>query len=194
MRELALHLLDLAENSVAAQADSIQIRVQEDLAQDQLLLSLLDNGKGMTAEMAQQACDPFFTSRTTRKVGLGIPLLKAAAESCNGGLSIQSEPGQGTQIEVIFKRSHIDRMPLGDLPETMLSLIVAHPEVNWQLDYQALGADREPIACFEFDDQPVKDILQDMSLCEPEVLSFLRQTLTEGICDLQSKLLEYEPT
>lgn len=188
MKEIALHLLDLAENSVAADASQIKIQVTEDLDADRLRLSLLDNGKGMSAEMAQQVSDPFFTSRTTRKVGLGIPLLKAAAQACNGDLSIHSQIGKGTRIDVDFQHSHIDRMPLGNLGETMLNLIVSHPEINWLLDYQALGQGKNLLASFDFDDQPVKEILDGISLCEPEVLSYLRGALKEGILSVQEQV------
>lgn len=188
MRELSLHLLDLAENSVAAQADRIKIQVIEDLQADRLHLSLQDNGKGMSPEMVQQVSDPFFTSRTTRKVGLGIPLLKAAAQACNGDLTIQSEVGMGTQIDVTFQHSHIDRMPLGNLPETVLTLVVAHPEVNWLLDYSALGTQQKTPARFVFDDQPVKEILDGISLSEPEVLSYLRDTLTNGVSNVKEQV------
>lgn len=188
MREIALHLLDLAENSVAAGASQIKIQVTEDLVADRLRLSLLDNGKGMSAEMAQQVSDPFFTSRTTRKVGLGIPLLKAAAQACNGDLSIHSRIEKGTRIDVDFQHSHIDRMPLGNLGETMLNLIVSHPEINWLLDYKALGQGNNLLASFDFDDQPVKEILDGISLCEPEVLSYLRGAIIEGIQSVQEQV------
>jgi hypothetical protein len=188
MREIALHLLDLAENSVAAGASQIKIQVTEDLDADRLRLSLLDNGKGMSAEMAQQVSDPFFTSRTTRKVGLGIPLLKAAAQACNGDLSIHSRVEKGTRIDVDFQHSHIDRMPLGNLGETMLNLIVSHPEINWLLDYKALGQGNNLLASFDFDDQPVKEILDGISLCEPEVLSYLRGAIIEGIQSVQEQV------
>jgi hypothetical protein len=188
MREIALHLLDLAENSVAAGASQIKIQVTEDLVADRLRLSLLDNGKGMSAEMAQQVSDPFFTSRTTRKVGLGIPLLKAAAQACNGDLSIHSRVEKGTRIDVDFQHSHIDRMPLGNLGETMLNLIVSHPEINWLLDYKALGQGNNLLASFDFDDQPVKEILDGISLCEPEVLSYLRGAIIEGIQSVQEQV------
>jgi anti-sigma regulatory factor (Ser/Thr protein kinase) len=188
MREIALHLLDLAENSVTANASQIKIEIVEDLGADCLQISLHDNGKGISPEMVQQIFDPFVTSRTTRKVGLGIPLLKAAAQACNGDLLISSQVGVGTSLTISFQHSHIDRMPLGNLAETMLDLIVTHPEVNWQLDYQALGADQKQLASFEFDDQPIKEILDGVSLCEPEVLSYLRGTLSEGILGVQTKV------
>ncbi len=186
MREIALHLLDLAENSVTALADQITIQVTEDLKADKLWLSLQDNGKGMPPELAQNIIDPFFTSRTTRKVGLGIPFLKAAAQACNGDLSIFSKEGEGTRIEVELQHSHIDRMPLGDLAETLLSLIVAHPEVNWMLNYKVIRKDQKTPLSFVFDDRPMKEILDGISLCEPEVLLYLRNTLNEGIRSLQA--------
>lgn len=188
MKEIALHLLDLAENSVAAQASQIKIQILHDLRADRLKLSLQDNGRGMSPDMVQQVSDPFFTSRTTRKVGLGIPLLKAAAQACNGDLIIQSELGQGTRIDVDFQHSHIDRMPLGNLPETMLTLIVAHPEVNWLLDYEATSANQTNSKRFIFDDQPVKEILDGVSLCEPEVLGYLRNALTQGVRTVEEQI------
>ncbi len=188
MRELSLHLLDIAENSVAAQASAIRIHVCEDLPDDRLLLSISDDGRGMDPATVARIVDPFVTSRTNRKVGLGIPLLKAAAEGCNGWLHIQSKPGEGTCLEVEFQRSHIDRMPLGDLPATFLSLIVAHPEIHWQLEYHAILGYGSPTASFSFDDQPVKEILGEIPLCDPHVLSYLRETLGEGISEIQSKI------
>jgi signal transduction histidine kinase len=124
MREIVLHLLDLAENSVSAGAHVITISVVEDLPADRLTARIEDDGRGMDAETVRKVTDPFFTSRTTRKVGLGIPLLKEAAEACNGSLEIRSKPGAGTQIEASFQHSHIDRMPLGNLATVFLELLV----------------------------------------------------------------------
>jgi hypothetical protein len=178
LRELALHLLDIAENSVAAQAKNITLTVVEDLAHDRLRLAVQDDGKGMDAEMVARVVDPFVTSRTTRKVGLGIPLLKEAAEACNGFLTIESTPGKGTTLSVEFQHSHIDRMPLGDVAETTLSLIVAFPDIHWRLEYKVNQK------TFEFDNQPVKDTLDGISLTEPEVLAYLRTSLKSGIAEL----------
>lgn len=178
MRELALHLLDIAENSVSAKADTIQIVVEEDHAADRLRISVIDNGAGMSPEMVARVTDPFVTSRTTRKVGLGIPLLKAAAEACNGGLTIQSRLGEGTCVAVEFQQSHIDRMPLGNLASTMLTLVVGSPEVHWILRYTVDGR------LFEFDDQPVKEAIEGLPLSDPEILGYLRDTLETGIRNL----------
>ncbi len=179
MRELALHLLDIAENSVAAGSRNILIGVEEDLRADRLRMCVQDDGRGMDAEMVAKVVDPFVTTRTTRKVGLGIPLLKLAAESCNGFLKIDSTPGIGTRLEVEFQHSHIDRMPLGDLTSTLLNLLVAYPHIHWTFSYRVNDKD------FFFDDAPIKAELQDVPLTEPDVLSFLREYLGGGIQDVR---------
>jgi anti-sigma regulatory factor (Ser/Thr protein kinase) len=193
MREIALHLLDIAENSVAAGARNISIQVSEDLAHDRLTASVQDDGKGMDAKTVRLVVDPFVTSRTTRKVGLGIPLLKEAAEACNGSLSIQSTLGKGTRLDVDFQRSHIDRMPLGDLAGTILTLVVAYPQVHWIFGYKSIQMDGSPRKEYEFDDQPIKEELVDIPLCEPDVLAFLRGTLEEGVAEVQESYREKEP-
>jgi hypothetical protein len=148
-----------------------------------------DDGKGMDAKTAERCLDPFVTSRTTRKVGLGLPLFKEAAEACNGFLRIQSAPGKGTRVEAEFQRSHIDRMPLGDLASTLLTLIIAYPEIHWTFQYQAFMPDGEGQIEFDFDDQPLKHELEGISLCEPVVLAYLRETLEEGIAGVQTEVI-----
>lgn len=179
MKELALHLLDIAHNSVSANARNITIKVVEDTRLDKLTLVVKDDGKGMDAQMVQQVIDPFVTTRTTRNVGLGIPLLKAAAEACGGTLEIQSAPGKGTEVVVTFQRSHIDRMPLGNLAETFLTLEVGCPDIHWTFIYQVDDQ------IFEFDDTLVKQELEDVPLSDPLVLSYLREELESGIKALQ---------
>ncbi|PWH14352.1 MAG: ATP-binding protein [Anaerolineae bacterium] len=188
MKEIALHLLDLAENSVSAGAKTVKINVCEDQNADLLTASIEDDGRGMTPEMVKMVTDPFVTSRTTRKVGLGIPLFKAAAEACGGNLSIHSTPGVGTRIQVSFQHSHIDRMPLGNLPATFLGLSVAHPEIHWVFRYTArANGTEEP---FEYDDQPIKETLDGLPITHPEVLAYLRNMLEEGIGAAQQILKE----
>jgi hypothetical protein len=172
-------LLDIAENSVSANARRVEITVEEDAARDRLRLSVRDNGKGMDEEMVARVSDPFVTSRTTRKVGLGIPLLKAAAESCNGYLRIASAVGRGTTVEAEFQRSHLDRMPLGDVAGTLYTLIVGWPDVQWVLRYRCNGD------AFEFDSQPIRQELGDIPLSEPSVLAYIRQTLQEGVAGVR---------
>ena len=179
MREIALHLLDIAENSVAASAKTITLSVEQDLQNDRLKLAVDDDGKGMDEDLLAQVADPFFTTRTTRKVGLGIPLLKEAAEACNGSLIITSTPGRGTRLEAEFQRSHIDRMPLGDLAGTLLTLTVAYACIHWVFVYRAGGAE------FVFDDEPIKQELGDVPLTEPPILAFVREMLEHGVADVE---------
>jgi hypothetical protein len=186
MREITLHLLDLAENSVSAGAQTVEIAVCEDLKADLLTASIQDDGRGMDEETVRKVTDPFYTSRTTRKVGLGIPLFKGAAEECNGRLGISSKPGAGTRVEVSFQHSHIDRMPLGNLPSTFLGLLVGHPEVHWIFRYTARKNGAEEI--FELDDQLIKETLEDLPLTHPEVLAFVRGMIEEGIAETKKVL------
>lgn len=180
MREIALHLLDIAENSAAAESQNISIEVHEDFFNDQLSACVTDDGRGMDAETAQKVQDPFYTTRTTRNVGLGIPLLKLAAEIAGGSFSLISKLGQGTRLEAIFRHSHIDRMPLGDLASTFLTALISHPAIHWTFVYRTTdknGNNRD----FVFDDAELKTELSEVSLTEPEVLTFVRGMIEEGI-------------
>jgi anti-sigma regulatory factor (Ser/Thr protein kinase) len=181
LRELALHILDIAENSISAGATRIRISVFENLKDDFLQIVIEDNGKGMDAATLARITDPFVTSRTTRKVGLGLPFFKAAAEACEGSLNIASKPGVGTTVTVIFKHSHIDRMPLGDLCSTLLTLIIGTPDIHWLFEY------RMNTETFNFDDEPIKETLAGVSLTEPAVMKFIREMIREGINDTRQR-------
>lgn len=180
MREIALHLLDIAENSVAAESKNISIHIHEDLLHDLLMVSVIDDGRGMDAETAQQVQDPFYTTRNTRNVGLGIPLLKLAAEQAEGRFSLQSQPGKGAWVEAEFRHSNIDRMPLGDLSSTFLTLLVAHPKIDWTFLYRVTDRNKAS-RDFLFESAELKSELGDISLTEPEVLTFLRGVIEEGL-------------
>lgn len=182
MRELALHILDIAENSISAGASQVSIVIIENTVDDVLHIIIEDNGKGMDAEMVEKIIDPFTTSRTTRQVGLGIPFFKAAAESCNGSFLVESKLGIGTKIEAIFQRSHIDRMPLGDIAATFHTLIIGTPDVNWLFKYRFNNES------FSFDDQPIKEALDGLSLSEPSVMKFIRELISEGVQNVQSQV------
>lgn len=175
MREISLHILDIAENSVAAQAKNILISVDEDTVRDRLNICVQDDGKGMDAEMVARVTDPFTTSRTTRKVGLGLPLLKEAAEACDGSLTVESEVGKGTTVRIEFRLNHIDRMPLGNLNDTFFSLFIAFPEIHWIFKYFR-GGDG-----FYFDDAEIKKELEGVSFTEPPVLAFFRDMFENGL-------------
>ena len=180
MREIALHLLDIAENSAAAESRNISIEVREDLRSDILSTCVIDDGRGMDAETAQSVQDPFYTTRTTRNVGLGIPLFKLAAEMAEGRFNLKSERGKGTRVEADFRHSHIDRMPLGDLSSTFLTALISHPTIHWQFLYRVTDSNGQG-SDFIFDDAELKTELGDMPLTEPEILTFVRGMIEEGI-------------
>ncbi|NLG84335.1 MAG: ATP-binding protein [Firmicutes bacterium] len=133
MRELSLHLLDLAQNSLAAGATRLRIEVRLDTATDRLSLTLEDDGRGIPARMLEKVTDPFVTSRKTRRVGLGLALLKAAAQRAEGDLTIVSHEGQGTRVTATFRAGHLDRAPLGDLAGTIVSLLACNPHLELEL-------------------------------------------------------------
>jgi len=130
MEDLSLHILDIVENSVAARADKIEIRISENKTTDLLTVEVIDNGIGMDKETQKKALDPFYTTRTVRRFGLGLPLLSEAAKAANGHLSIKSKKGEGTQIKADFQYSHIDRKPLGDMSQTIITLVMGNPEID----------------------------------------------------------------
>ena len=174
MRELALHILDLAENSVAAGASRVTIEVDERLADDRLVITVADDGRGMDAEMVARVTDPFVTTRTTRRVGLGLSLLQAAAERCGGELTVESEPGVGTSVRAEFQRSHIDRAPLGDVGATLVSLIIGGPHLDYRYVHRRDGQE------FIFDTADVRAELEDVLITEPAVLDFIRRVISES--------------
>jgi hypothetical protein len=183
MKEISLHLLDIAENSAAADSRNISVHVHEDLFHDRFSASVIDDGRGMDSKTVEQVQDPFYTTRTTRSVGLGIPLLKLAAEQAEGSFSLQSKPGNGTWVEAEFRHSHIDRMPLGDLSSTFLTLLISHPQIEWTFLYRVSdqnGKSRD----FLFESAELMSELGDVSLTEPEVLTFLRSIFEEGIAEV----------
>lgn len=131
MRELSLNVLDIAQNSIAARASLVTLTAEEDAEADRLTLRVEDNGCGMTPEQVEKVSDPFYTTRTTRPVGMGIPLFRMAAEAAGGGLTIASELGKGTAVAATFGLSHIDRLPLGDLCGTVSALIRLNPDIDF---------------------------------------------------------------
>jgi hypothetical protein len=130
MQDLSLHILDIAENSVAAQASKIEIILVEDQTKDLLSIEVIDNGMGMDEETQKRALDPFFTSKKVRRFGFGLSLLSESAKAANGRLTIESERGKGTRIRADFQSSHIDRKPLGDMGQTIITLVIGNPDID----------------------------------------------------------------
>ncbi len=174
MLELSLHILDALQNSVEAGASRIVLDIDEDPDRDRLEIVITDNGRGMDREMVQKVFHPFVTSRTTRHVGLGIPLFAEAARRCEGDLVIDSEKNQGTRIKVWFRWHHWDRAPLGDMPSVLLTLLLAPRRVD------ILYTHRWQQETFVFDSQEAREVLGDVPFSQPQVRAWLQETLKEG--------------
>lgn len=175
MRELSLHILDVVENGVTAGADCISIRVEESSAADLLRITVHDNGRGMPDQKIKRIEDPFVTTRTTRRVGLGLALLAAAARRCDGGISVHSAPGRGTEVTATFKHSHIDRAPLGDVAATLGTLIMGNPQVDFVYVHRL--DDKE----FTFDTREIKAELAGVDVSDPVVVTHLTESIRRSL-------------
>lgn len=173
-----MHILDLVQNSIEAGAAQVEVFIEENIADDYILVVISDNGKGMDEHLLRQVCDPFVTSRTTRKVGLGLPLIKMSAEHCEGYIDIKSKPQAGTKVEFKFKYSHWDRPPLGDMAQTIRTIIVGSPNLQFNYIHKVNGK------VFHFESNEVRKTLDDVPISHPEVLTWLAEYLTEGIANL----------
>ena len=131
-----MHILDIVENSIRAYAKMIEIKIIEEKKKDLLTIEIIDDGKGMDEKTLKNVLDPFFTTKNTRKVGLGLSLLAQSAEESGGSIKIESKPNQGTKVKATFGYSHIDRKPLGDVHESLKVLIIANPDINFIYKYQ----------------------------------------------------------
>jgi anti-sigma regulatory factor (Ser/Thr protein kinase) len=183
MKELALHILDIVQNSISAGASGVKVTVRENRCADRLEIEIEDNGRGMPAEVLNMVDDPFYTTRTTRKVGLGIPLLKHSALQAGGNLSISSVPGEGTRLTVTFVHSHIDRPPLGDIAGVISSLAGMNPGmvIGYRHEIHRKEGKRE----YGFETREVMEILGDIPLSEPAVILFLKEMIYENIMAME---------
>ena len=173
MQELALHILDLFRNAVEAGARKVYIAVREDTASDRVEIEVRDDGRGMTPDQVRSACDPFFTTRTTRRVGMGLALLEAAARQAGGDLRIESAPGRGTRVVASFQMSHLDRAPLGDMAAT-LEVAVANAEVDVEYEHWRDGR------VFRFSTRELEEFLGVDARGDPGVLAWVNRYVAEG--------------
>ena len=180
MRELSLHILDVVENGITAGADIIRIRVNESRTADLLSIKIKDNGRGIPAEKLKKLQDPFVTSRTTRRVGLGLSLLAAAAERCDGKMEVTAGTGGGTEVRTSFRHSHIDRAPIGDMASTMTTLLMGNPQTDFVYTHVIDGEE------FSLDTRDLKKELGDHSLEDPMVIYRLGERIRTSLNQLRS--------
>jgi hypothetical protein len=173
-----MHIIDIAENSVRARSPVVKITIDESSEKNLLSITIEDEGEGMTREMIKKSRDPFGTSRTTRKVGLGLPFLEQTCAQCGGSLSIESEPGKGTKVVADMERDNIDRPPMGDLADYLRVLIISRPEIDFVYTHRVDSKE------YAFSTIEVKETLEDTPITEPAVARWLYDELRDGIDDL----------
>jgi hypothetical protein len=178
MLELALHVLDIAENSSRAEANLIEINIVEDLKKDIFSLEIRDNGHGMDEQTMEKALDPFYTTKKVRRIGLGLPMLNQAATTAEGRFSLQSEVGRGTVVYAGFKHSHIDRQPLGDIAGVITMLILGNPDID------IVYTHKKNENVYTLDTRELREGLGDVPLNNMEVLNLVRDNIREGIEEL----------
>ena len=174
MRELSLNILDIAQNSISAGASLITIEVSENRTDQTLFIGIYDNGRGMSEEQVKSVIDPFFTTRTTRKVGMGIPLFKMAAEQTGGSLEIKSELGVGTEVKAYFKTDSVDFTPLGDVTSTIQMLITMNTDRDFVYKHMVDGKE------FVCDTREIKAILGDVPLDSYEISQWILEFIKEN--------------
>ena len=174
MEDLSFHILDVVENAVAAGATRVRIAVNENERRDVLTIRVADNGRGMPPEVQRRALDPFFTTGRKR-TGLGLPLLAQAARQSEGDLALESAPGKGTTVVARFRYSHLDRQPLTKMTQTMITLVVGHPEVDFGYRHRRNGRD------FVFASGPYFRKVGRAAGVDPRVLGTMRRALQTGL-------------
>lgn len=178
MQDLSLHLLDLVQNSVAAGANLVKIIIYEDGQKDWLSIGIEDDGRGMDEETIKRVTDPFYTTRTTRKVGLGLPLFQATTQRCEGTLTIKSAVGKGTEIKAGLRLRHIDRPPFGKLDDTMTTLILCNPEIDFVYSHKTNYGE------FRLDTREIRQTIGEIPIEHPEIIAWIQSHIKEGLNEI----------
>jgi len=175
-----MHILDIVENSTRAGAKLVKIRIVENKKRDKFFIYISDDGEGMDEDTLKKALDPFFTSKTVRNIGLGLPMLFHATKNTEGHFSVESKRGKGTRVAADFKHSHIDRQPLGDITGTIISLIAGDPDVDFVYSHQ--NGD----LIYTLDTREIKRELEDIPINNTKVLRFIRTNIEEGLKEIEA--------
>jgi anti-sigma regulatory factor (Ser/Thr protein kinase) len=180
VRELSLHIMDIVENGVAAGATQVHISMIEDTARNLLRISIKDNGRGIPEHRLDQVLDPFYTTRTTRRVGLGLSLFREASRRCDGEFTLRSKEGEGTEVSASFRLDHIDLAPLGDMASSMTSLIMGNPGVDFIYTHERNGR------AFQVDTREVRKELEDLPITHPEVIKYIGDSIRESLEEIKT--------
>jgi len=179
VREMSLHIMDVAENGIGAGASLIEISVREDGKANRLTVTIRDNGRGIPADILDKVTDPFYTTRTTRRVGLGLSLFREASRRCEGEFAIRSREGEGTEVSASFRLDHIDLAPMGDMVGSLTGLIVGNPQVDFVYIHEVDGQ------VFKLDTRDVKQELDGVEITHPRVIKFLGDLIRESLADIR---------
>ncbi|MBQ2834122.1 MAG: sensor histidine kinase [Clostridia bacterium] len=182
MRELADNILDIAQNSISAGASLVEIGISVSHERDTVALVFKDDGRGMSPELVRTVAEPFTTTRKTRKVGLGLPLLKMTATMTGGDFSIESELGKGTTVSVSFGLSNIDRPPMGDAAGAFFTLVLLNPDIDFLFTYDYDGKQ------FVFDTRVIRETVDPLPLDHPEISAWIKDCLSQEITELHGGL------
>lgn len=181
MRELALHILDIAENGVNAGAGLLTISILEEKERNTLAVTIEDDGSGIAEGVLEKVTDPFYTTRVTRRVGLGLSLFRETSRRCDGHFSITSVEGKGTWVTATFRLDHLDLPPLGNVAGCIVALIAGHPEVELVYTHRVNGEE------FALDTRDIKKELDDVPINAPKVLQYLGKVIQEAETKLRAK-------
>ncbi|MGN0033899.1 MAG: ATP-binding protein [Candidatus Limimorpha sp.] len=179
MRELSLHVYDLLENSIAANATVIELIIKDSLKENIYSFTINDNGRGMSPDFLARVTDPWTTTRSTRKIGIGLPLIKMNSENCGGGMDIQSEPNVGTTLNFWFQHDHIDRPPMGDISGTIVMLSSQYQNIRFI--YRHIT----DVGEYTYDTDEVKEALGGMSMQDITIMKYLREMIDENLKEIK---------
>ena len=178
MNELSLYILDICENSIHADSKNLYLTIEENIKDNLLIITIEDDGRGMSKEVLEKVANPFYTTRTTRKVGLGIPLFKELCELCEGSFEIKSTVGVGTKDIAKFKLDSIDLPPLGNIEDTLYCL--ACNDKNVELTFKYIKGDKE----FSFSTLEIKEVLDGIPFSEPSIMQWFKDMVKDGINEI----------
>jgi len=181
LRELSLHIMDIIENGIGAGADLIRLSIEEDHKKNMLRVIITDNGQGIPEALLEKVTDPFYTTRTTRRVGLGLSLFREASRRCEGDFKIESRENEGTRVEATFRMDHIDLAPMGDIEGAMTGLMMGSPEVDFVYSHHVEGQ------LFHLDTRTIKRELEGVPINHPKVLQYISETIREGLVGIRRK-------
>ena len=167
--------MDIAENGLRAGATRIGVSIVEDIKNNRLKITITDNGKGLSDKMLRQIMDPFFTTRTTRRIGLGLSLFREAVKRCDGEFSIKSKEGEGTEVRATFRLDHIDLAPLGNIAGSLTSMIMGNSEVDFFYSHE------KDDDVFELDTRQIKDELEGVPINHPKVIRYIEDTIRDSL-------------